>query len=475
MPSATERRPTATVRRVPLVVVGGGPAGVAAACAAIEARVPVVLIDRGELLGGRSHRHAPAGSGTAAPSTPDRRRRRWDADVARLARSPRFTHVAAAGVWAAQRLRSGGVLLATDREDLPAIEADTIVVANGAMERVVPFPGWDLPGVHTLGDALALAHDRDLQPDRTVVVAGAGPLLVPVAAALARGRTDIAALADANDPRWWSLRPALGLRITALREQAADLATLARHGVPLRARTAVIAARGDGRVEEVILARLRPDWTPILGSEEVIAADALATSHGLVPDVSLALALGCRITAEAATPSIAVDAWQATGVPGVWAAGEVTGVGGPDVAEHEGRVAGLAAARSLGARIDDRALERAVALRRSDASTLRDLARAHPMGDGWTTWLTADTVVCPCEQVTRGTIDDALTRRSACELACDVRSIALMTGCATGRCQGRRCTPTVAGLVTVRTGRAPGDAGMLDHRPILHPIPLGRV
>ena len=111
-----------------------------------------------------------------------------------------------------------------------------------------------------------------------------------------------------------------------------------------------------------MLARLERDWTPIPGSERTVAADALATSHGFVPDIGVAVGLGCRLdTQDASAPAVVVDRSQVTSVPGVWAAGEVTGSGGADVAVHEGRVAGLAAAHTLGGDVDEDEFERAIA------------------------------------------------------------------------------------------------------------------
>ena len=458
--------------RVPLVVLGAGPAGIAAAVAAVGARVPVTLVDLGLRPGGQYHRREPAAFRAQAPGALHPGLEAFAADVARLERSPRFTHVGGAGVWGVQRLADGGVRIATDRADLPTFEADAVVLAPGANERVVPFPGWDLPGVLTVGGAQALLKGQGMRPGHAVVVSGAGPLLLPVAAALARVHTRLVAVTDANDPRVWVTGSPRGVPLAKLREGAGYLATLTRHGVRLRTRTAAIAAHGDGRVEEVVLARLAPDWTPIAGSERTVAADALATSHGFVPDVGLALALGCRLdTHDATAPAVAVDPQQATSVPGVWAAGEVTGIGGADVAAHEGHVAGLAAARALGGRVDDGELARAIARRRRDAAFLRTLGRVLRVGDGWTAWLTAATVLCRCEEVTVGTVDMAIERREAD----DLRSIKLTTRCGMGLCQGRMCAANVAALLTARTGHAPADAGALDRRPVLHPVPLGRL
>ena len=458
--------------RMPLVVLGAGPAGIAAARAAVEARVPVVLVDLGARSGGQYHRREPTEFQAERPGALHHDWARFADDLAVLERSPRFTHVSTAGVWGVQRLADGGVRIATDRSDLPTIEADHLIVATGANERVVPFPGWDLPGVLTVGGAQALLKGQGMRPGRAVVIAGAGPLLLPVAAALARVRTNIRALADANDPRRWLTGSPRGLPAAKLREGAEHLAVLARHRVRLRPRTAAIAAHGDGHVEEVVLARIGRDWTPVPGSERTVRADALATSHGFVPDIGLAVTLGCRLDiSDASAPSVAVDVLQATSVPGVWAAGEVTGIGGSDVAVHEGRVAGLAAARALGGQVDDATLERAIARRRADEAFLRTLARVLQVGDGWTSWLTPDTVLCRCEEVTVATVDAAIGRRGAQ----DLRSVKLTTRCGMGHCQARMCAANVAGLLHARTGHPPADAGALDRRSVLQPVPLGRL
>jgi D-hydroxyproline dehydrogenase subunit alpha len=310
-------------------------------------------------------------------------------DVARLERSPRFTHVAGAGVWAVQRLADGGVRIATDREDLPTLETDAVVVATGANERVVPFPGWDLPGVLTVGGAQALLKGQGMRPGRAVVVSGAGPLLLPVAAALARVRTRIVALTDANDPRRWLSGSPRGIPLSKLREGAEHLATLARHRVRLRPRTAAIAARGDGRVEEVVLARLARDWTPVpaASAPSPPTRSRRRTASSPTSASRSRSAAGSTRATRPRRPSSSI-ARRRRASPGVWAAGEVTGIGGADVAAHEGRVAGLAAARALGGTVDDRELERAVARRRADETFLRTLARVLTVGDGWTSWLT---------------------------------------------------------------------------------------
>jgi D-hydroxyproline dehydrogenase subunit alpha len=462
--------------RVPLIVLGAGPAGVAAARAATDAHVPVVLVDLAERPGGQYHRREPEAFRATSPGALQQGWSAWADELDRLRTSPRLTHLGATTVWSARRDADGTVRLATDHPELPELEADAVIVATGAHERVVPFPGWDLPGVLTIGGAQALLKGQGVRPGHRVVVSGAGPLLLPVAAALATVRTGLVAVTDAGDTRSW-LRGALrhgprALPLAKVREGAAHLTTLARHGVRLRTRTAAVRAQGDGRVEEVTLAALDRSWHVIAGSERTVAADALATSHGFVPDVSVALSLGCALTVtHAAGVAVTVDEWQMTSVADVWAAGEVTGIGGADVAAHEGRVAGLAAARRLGGRVDERELHRAAARRRGDDAFVRTLAEVLDLPHGWTSWMAPDTVVCRCEDVTLARVDEAIAQRGAH----DLRSVKLTTRCGMGYCQGRVCAPIVADLITARTGAAPTDAGALDRRPVLTPVPLGRL
>jgi D-hydroxyproline dehydrogenase subunit alpha len=467
--------------RVPLIVLGAGPAGVAAARAATDAHVPVVLVDLAERPGGQYHRREPASFTATTPGALQHGWATWAEELERLRTSPRFTQLAATTVWSAQRDADGTVRFATDHPELTELVADAVIVATGAHERVVPFPGWDLPGVLTIGGAQALLKGQGVRPGHRVVVSGAGPLLLPVAAALATVGTGIVALADAGDTLGW-LRGALrhgprALPLAKLREGATHLATLARHGIRLRTRTAAVHADGDGRVEEVTLADLDAGWHIVTGSERRVTADALATSHGFIPDLSVALALGCALTrpgddhTASTAPAVAVDPWQTTSVANVWAAGEVTGIGGADVAAREGRLAGLAAARSLGGRVEERDLERAVARRRSDDAFVRTLAGVLDLPHGWTSWMTPETIVCRCEDVPLSRVDEAIAQRGAR----DLRSVKLTTRCGMGYCQGRICAPTVAGLITARTGAAPADAGALDRRPVITPIALGRL
>ncbi|MEY3020277.1 MAG: hypothetical protein RLZZ272_1261 [Actinomycetota bacterium] len=458
-----------SVTRAPLVVLGAGPAGVAAASAAASVGVPVLVLDQAERPGGQLHRREALGLGAARPHGLDASGARFAREVTTLAALPDVRIASGVRVWAA-RTGTAGLALATDDATLGTVVSEALVLATGAHERTVPFPGWDLPGVLTVGGAQALLKGQGVLPGRAVVVAGAGPLLLPVAAALAASGAGLVAVTDAAARTRWIAGGLPALPVPKLVEGARYTARLARHGIVVRSRTAAIAAHGDGRVEEVVLARLDDDWRPIAGSERTCSADALATSHGFAPDLAVALAFGCRVTGGV-VPAVAVDADQATDVRGVWAAGEVCGIAGGEVGAHEGTIAGLAAAAALGASVDRRRLERARRLRRRDEPFVAALSRVLEVPTAASTWAGPDTVVCRCEEVTRGEVDAAISGRGAG----DLRSIKLTTRCGMGYCQGRICAPNVAALLEAATGAPPSDAGALSRRPVLTPVELGRL
>jgi NADPH-dependent 2,4-dienoyl-CoA reductase/sulfur reductase-like enzyme len=417
-----------------IAVVGAGPAGESAARAAARAGARVVLIDSAPHAGGQYRR------GRRRPA-------------------PGVEHLFETTVWAVE---NGGLRLhlRTGPADSPdrtgrVLDADAVVLATGAHDRALPFPGWALPGVVTAGAAQALAKDQHTAVGSRVVVAGTGPFLLPVATSLLRVGADVVAVLEAGNPlAGWAREPRAVLAGRAkLGELAGYLAVLARHRVPYRTRTTVVAAHGDTDVREVTTARLDSGWRIVSGTARLLAADAVCVGFGFTPRLELAVAAGCRLRGG----FVAVDERQATSAPGVHAAGEITGVGGADLAAAEGAVAGLAAA---GARPPESLL---AAVRRGRAFAA-GLDRAHAVRPGWRTWLTADTVVCRCEEVTLADLraHDVL----------GVRSLKLRTRAGLGQCQGRVCGRNAAELA------GPGfraDPVAASRRPIATPLRLGEL
>ncbi|MEV6313965.1 FAD/NAD(P)-binding oxidoreductase [Streptomyces sp. NPDC051776] len=438
-----------------IVVVGAGPAGTSAALAAADAGAPVVLLDNAPRAGGQHDRRPLVGRRSPSPRE------------AALDAHPRIDHRPSTSVWAIEQ-GPDGTLVHTQQGPADAarpvrtFRAGALILCTGAYDRVLPFPGWELPGVVTAGAAQALVKGQGIPPGGRTLLSGTGPFLLPVASALLSAGADLAGVYEAGSPTGWLRSPLAALRDgrSKLPELAAHAARLARHRVPYRTRTAVVAAHGRDRVESVTLARLGRDWT--VRSSRCVEADTVCVGYGFTPQLELAVAAGCALRDGR---FVAVDDTQATSVPGVYAAGEITGIGGAELAAAEGEVAGAAAAHGLA----DGAPAAASSTygRRSAAARVRSgrrfaaaLAAAHPVGPGWRSWLTDDTVVCRCEEVTYGDLRAAVEDRGADGM----RTLKLTSRVGMGVCQGRVCGRTAAELAGVPESH---------RRPLAQPVRLG--
>jgi NADPH-dependent 2,4-dienoyl-CoA reductase/sulfur reductase-like enzyme len=381
--------------RVDVAVVGGGPAGVAAAATAAEAGLSVLLIDEAPAPGGQIWRQgaSPAPVPAARP---------W---LERLRRSG-ARHLGGASVVDAP---APDALLVEVGGRAIGIRCGRLILATGARELFLPFPGWTLPGVLGVGGAQALLKSGASFAGQRVAIAGSGPLLLPVAASLRRAGARVPIVAE-QAPAGRVARFALALlaRPSKLVEGALYRAAFAL--TPYRFGVWPRAAFGDERVREVELDDGHRRWR--------VPCDALAASFGLAPNLELARLLGCAATAA----GVAVDGEQRTNVAGVLCAGEPTGIGGVEKALVEGAIAGLAAAERPIPEALRRRLrrERRFALGLAEAFALRAELRglARP-----------DTVVCRCEDVTHERIDPAWAPRQA----------KLYTRAGMGPCQGRVC------------------------------------
>ncbi|MFF2363240.1 FAD-dependent oxidoreductase [Streptomyces sp. NPDC058122] len=453
-----------------LAVIGAGPAGLAASLAAAARGIQVTLIDSAVAVGGQFYRRPASGLGARRPRALHHRWHTWERLERGLAghlEAGTVRHLTDHHVWLVERAGATGArpgftvhaLLGPLQEESVALRADAVLLATGGYEKVLPFPGWTLPGVVTAGGAQALLKGGLVVPGHRAVVAGSGPLLLPVATSLAAAGVEVAALVESLDPRRLPRGGgALAAEPGKIAEAVLYAARLLRHRVPFVPRHTVVEAHGEGRLEAVTVGALGPDGRVRPGTERRIPCEALAVGHGMVPHTDLAEALGCRTDAS----GVDVDEEQRTDVPGVWAAGETTGIGGAALSLAEGHLAGRSvAARLRGVEPDPRSAARAVRVRaraRAFASALDAVYRppAH-----WAEQVTDETVVCRCEEVTAGRVREAVTDLGAG----DVRTVKLLTRAGMGWCQGRICEPAVAGLA--------GCEQVPARRLLARPVPLG--
>ncbi len=452
------------VRTPDVLVVGGGAAGLSAAAAAAETGAEVVLLDERSRPGGQYFKQ-PAGR------TPFRDDRQFAAGRALIARAQR------AGVSLRDRVEVWGAFAPRDVISLDASGCTIwrprqLVLATGAYERAVPFPGWTLPGVITTGAAQTLLRSYGVLPGRRVLLAGNGPLNLQVAAELARHGAEVVAVAE--------LAPRQGPRAFAALWRMAATPELLRDGVMLllelrRRRTPVLYGHAIRNVE-----RTRESLTVLLGAgddyranERTFTVDAVCTGYGFLPSNELARALDCRHSYDVSRGSLITERSEnfETSAPGVFAVGDCCGLGGARAAIEEGLISGATAAAAIGCRAPSALVVECAAARRR--------LRAHRrFQDGLWRWFAAprlqtelatpDTLICRCECVTLAQVDAALSDGTP-----SLGEIKRRTRLGMGRCQGRNCAPVAAALLAARQGRPLDEFSLFAPRVPVKPISIG--
>ncbi len=387
-------------------MVGAGPAGIAAAVSAAECGRSVALLDENSAPGGQiwrgfevgQHVDHKKGKGSRLPQEWFVRLRLSSVEVIRNC-----------------RVFGGGTpdqLLTEVDGQAAEFYGRSIVLATGARERFLPFPGWTLPNVLGAGGLQALVQGCLPIAGKRVVVAGSGPLLLAVAAHLTAQKAKVSMIMEqAATQRVTTFGAALALHPGKLAH--AILYRWQTRGIPYRTSAWPLRVNGEEKLESVTYLHA--------GRQHTIACDYLACGFHLVPNNELASLLGCEIAAD--TGAVRIDDSQRTTVPHVYCAGETAGIGGLELALIEGQIAGFAAAgfpdrtQSLKA---EHARQRRFAVRLEAAFAIRPEIRSIAE---------AETIVCRCEDVRRKQLEGHTSWRAA----------KLLTRCGMGACQGRIC------------------------------------
>ena len=411
-------------RKFGVLVIGGGPAGIAAAVSATECGAQVGIVDDNLALGGQIWR---GGTTEKAPEAAAWEERLRKTGVTILPGVRVFHHPAA------------GILLGEWDGNTYELCYRKLILATGARERFLAFPGWTLPNVMGAGGLQAMVKAGLPIRGKRVVVAGSGPLLLAVAAYLRKHGAEIPLICE--QASWGSLA-GFAARLMGSPEKIGQAWQLKKDlsRVAFSANSWTVAAHGGQKLESVTVSRG--------GQLETIACDYLACGFHLVPNTELAILLGCEIRDS----YVSVDEYQQTTIADVFCAGEPTGIAGIEGALVEGQIAGLSAAglaEKAKAFFGERQKTRRFAARLERAFRLRTELRGLPA---------ADTVICRCEDV-------RYSRLQQCD---SWRAAKLHTRCGMGPCQGRVCGPATEFLFgwnpeSVRPPIFPARVGSLTY------------
>lgn len=428
---------SADARHAEVLVVGAGPAGLAAATAAANHGCKVLLVDDNPHPGGQIWRTSPDG----AQDTSERDAARLRRDRAEWAARAAFRKSGAEflpGRRVVDAPQRGVLRTIVDQDCAPRMETfawERLILATGARERFLPFPGWTLPGVFGAGGLQSLVKGGYPIAGKRVVVAGSGPLLLAVAVHLQKYGAKIVSIAEQTELSE-VLRFAAGLGSHPGKALQGIRYRAALSGVPYRMGWWPV---GVDRSGSELVVRLTNGKSTL--SE---TCDSVAVGFHLVPNTELGELLGCALNDR----GIVVNQQQQTTVADVFCVGEPTGVAGLDAALVQGEIAGLAAAGQVqkAAKLYPKcAKERAFGERLSKAFHLRQevCSLAAP-----------ETIVCRCEDVSYARLQKRTSWTEA----------KLQTRCGMGPCQGRICGPAVQSLF----GWRPTSV-----RPPLFPVPIG--
>ncbi len=447
-----------------LVVIGAGPAGMAAAAQAAELGLSVTVLDEQHRAGGQIYRDvdrvAPLRGGILGKDYTD------GAILTAGLRHDAIEHISGAVVWAIE----DGFDVSYTRDGRGAqIAAKQLLLATGALERPMPLPGWTLPGVMTAGAGQILLKQSGVLA-RNAVLVGCGPLLYLIAAQMVRAGTSPTALIETQTPRnmiraaphiggalrgWPYLLKGLGL-----------LAAIIRARVPRFTGATDITITGQERADAVTFTTR--------GRTHTIGCDTVMLHHGVVPNTQAARSLGVTHSWSAQQDCFVpdLDDWGQGSVAGVFIAGDGGGIGGAKAAEFSGRLSALKVAEDLGSLTRSERDRQAAPLR---SARFRELA-ARPFLDASyppcaeALAPTDSTVVCRCEEVTAGDI------RAYAKLGCIGPNQAKAFGRAgMGPCQGRYCGTTVTALLAAANNQTPDETGYYRIRPPLKPVTLGEL
>ncbi len=455
-----------------LLIIGAGPAGMAAAIEATRAGARVVILDENPRPGGQIYREITRNVPAHRPYLgPDY----WKGKaLAEAFTGTNADYVPGATVWSMESqgegVEKGNCVVGISLGGVARmIEASAVILATGAIERPMPIPGWTLPGVLTAGAAQIALKSAGVVPQGPIVLAGCGPLLYLLATQLLDAGVSNMTLLDTSDPnrRLAALRHLPGFLVSPYLLKGLTLLLKAKRSIHIVSGIRSLAIVGKEDVEGVRFTTAR--------GHETVSANSVLLHQGVIPAINLASAAGCALKWNEVQRTFqpASDEVGCTSARGIYVAGDGAGIGGALAAEVSGRIAAITALSNIGTVAQHAVVGKLKRLRHERRRYLRGRAFLDVLYAPQQEFLTPSdpqTIVCRCEEITAGQVRDAIALGPP-----GPNQLKTFIRCGMGPCQGRLCATTVTEIMAGERGTNPSEIGTYRLRSPVKPVRLAEL
>jgi NADPH-dependent 2,4-dienoyl-CoA reductase/sulfur reductase-like enzyme len=455
------------------VIIGGGPGGISAAIEAAKAGLTVTVLDENDRIGGQIYRQLEKGFKVDDLNIMGKDYKKGLELCSQFEElKGKIIYLNNATVWGIFNNRT--IAFARNGRS-ERLQFDKLLIAAGAYDRPVPFPGWTLPGVLTAGGAQKLVKMERVIPGKKILLAGTGPLQLVLADQLLQAGCEITAILEAGEIKknWLKLMKGMWGNWEYMADGLIYLHHIKKAGIPVLRNHIITEARGDNQVEAVVVAKVDKDWRPIADTKQTIKVDTVCLGYGLVTSSELTSLAECEHEYE--------NAWggyvpvrtgtMETTVQGIYAVGDGARVAGSKVAIEEGRIVGIVIANALGYVSDEKKWitvkesKKSIAKYNRLRKVLDEISRPRP---GLYELAGNETIICRCEEVTFREIRAAMSKEGS-----KAKDIKRTTRLGMGSCGGRMCGPTIIELLKNKSGPDSRSPENLAPRPPVKPIPIG--
>jgi thioredoxin reductase len=441
-----------------LIIIGAGPAGLSAAAQADAMGITPMVIDEGHSIGGRIY--AQSGLMQDDSSLESSRKIKQLNKTIRPSKNI-IPQTQVIGIF------PDNILLITGKSGTVKIRYRSLIIAVGARELSIPFPGWTLPGVMTSGCAQALIKTQGIFPEQAVL-AGTGPLQLVLAAQILKRGGKVPALVETGSLKAWLIasKALLGHWRPAM-EMTSCLFTLAKHRVPIYFNSLISAAKGNNFLQKIDISSINGKF------KKTIKTDTLCMGYGFVPSHELSSAAGAKQEFRHGrwVPVRGPD--MQTTVKGVFAVGDGAQINGAAMAIYEGALAAIGAAKYLGRILGRKAEKRQQDFYkkiRKEETLRKQFNQIIKLPDKVFNLACDDTIICRCEDISLKKLKKAVKNAGP-----DINEVKRLSRAGMGLCQGRTCCTSVMAIVSKSTGENPEKLGFLTPRPPFKPVTLGQL